>query len=460
MKPVEYSNGWDFTQSSNAPSAMQYSALYAAAETCENPLLLVATCTAVAYLSRAVFTVAQWFTVGRRGFPRPQDLTQNGVTEGATMFLLSIQTSLYSIDMPDRFSLFSVILLIVLSSLIQSTYELIEPHVMALSAQGLAPLSRHLRVVTMCLFLFCLPIYMVYMFTLIFEQDFWLLLVVCTSIMTAVQVFGLFMTYCLLTYDALCAENWPGLDDVLYYSRATTRVFEFLVAVFVVGAGIKETLAGQWTLMNIVVLIIHCYFNVFQRLQQGWKSFLLRLEAAKKISGLPQATVKQLEEYNDLCSICFAEMESACITTCSHLFHPPCLRKWLYVQDKCPLCQTSITVPMEDTVTLDTATTTSTTPDSREGDNSTSVSDTDTTTIETCSIGSDESSSNKSSNGGGNDDTTTTSVVDSCTMGITGKVQEPSLPLLPDAIEHEVGYNIPLIEDSEEEEEQGDVLST
>ena len=159
------------------------------------------------------------------------------------------------------------------------------------------------------------------------------------------QAIGLLATYCLLTYDALCAQAWPALDDVVYYTRATTRVFEFIVAVFVVGAGVKETLAGQWTAMNVLVLIIHCYFNVFQRLQQGWKSFLLRLEAAKKISGLPSATSEQLLAYNDVCSICFSDMSEACITSCSHLFHPPCLRKWLYVQDKCPLCQTSITVP-------------------------------------------------------------------------------------------------------------------
>lgn len=31
-------------------------------------------------------------------------------------------------------------------------------------------------------------------------------------------------------------------------------------------------------------------------------------------------------------------MTSAKITRCNHYFHGVCLRKWLYVQDRCPLC--------------------------------------------------------------------------------------------------------------------------
>lgn len=31
-------------------------------------------------------------------------------------------------------------------------------------------------------------------------------------------------------------------------------------------------------------------------------------------------------------------MASAKITKCKHFFHGVCLRKWLYVQDRCPLC--------------------------------------------------------------------------------------------------------------------------
>ena len=313
-----------------------------AAEVCYTPLMLAGTCVTVSYLSRVVLVLTRAVTAGPGATALPEDLEHSGWTEGVTMALLSVQTSLLSIAMPERIAVLSVILLIVVSSLVQSMYEIVEPTVLSLSAQGLTSFSRHARATTVCLLLLALPLYMVYIFTLIFERDFWLLLVVSASIITSVQVLGLLVTYFLLTLDSILARPWSTLDDSVYYTRATTRLFEFVVAVFVVGAGVKESVIGQWSWINTIVLLIHCYFNVWQRLQQGWKSFLLRLDAARKISALPVATKEQLEIYNDLCSICYKDLDSAIITPCNHYFHSSCLRKWLYVQDKCPMCHSSI----------------------------------------------------------------------------------------------------------------------
>uniref|UniRef100_A0A803Y0L5 Zinc finger RING-H2-type domain-containing protein n=1 Tax=Meleagris gallopavo TaxID=9103 RepID=A0A803Y0L5_MELGA len=32
------------------------------------------------------------------------------------------------------------------------------------------------------------------------------------------------------------------------------------------------------------------------------------------------------------------DMQVAVVTSCHHFFHGACLRKWLYVQDSCPMC--------------------------------------------------------------------------------------------------------------------------
>lgn len=95
------------------------------------------------------------------------------------------------------------------------------------------------------------------------------------------------------------------IDEIIYGVNAISRVLEFLVALCVVAYGTWESIFGEWSWMGVSVIIVHSYFNVWLRAQSGWKSFLLRREAARKISHLPRATQEKLRAHNDVCSICF-----------------------------------------------------------------------------------------------------------------------------------------------------------
>ena len=131
----------------------------------------------------------------------------------------------------------------------------------------------------------------------------------------------------------------------------------------VVGGGFYESFALEdakdWSMMNTLVLVSHCYFNIYTRVQQGWSSYLARRETSKyvkylynlssfiylllfsrRLSSLQVASETDLSNHGDVCSICYQEMQSpdAVITNCQHFFHTYCLKKWLVVQDNCPLC--------------------------------------------------------------------------------------------------------------------------
>ena len=90
--------------------------------------------------------------------------------------------------------------------------------------------------------------------------------------------------------------------------------------------------------IRAVMMCIHAYFNIWCQAKDGWKIFIKRRTAVKKISLLPVATPEQIAQHADVCAICYQELLSARITRCRHFFHGVCLRKWLYVQDSCPLC--------------------------------------------------------------------------------------------------------------------------
>lgn len=313
-------------------------------ECCATPVSLLALCVAITYMSCAILCLTKLYL---QGFDAYDNDRMRGWTEGFTMLLIAVQTDLLDLRPLQRAFLMSILLFIVATSLIQSIYEIADPVLLALSASHNKSVVKHLKAVSLCIVLCILPLYMTYFICQYFDMDFWLMVIVSSCLLTSVQVLGSLVVYTLFMYDFLRSEPWENLDDIIYFARAVTRVMEFIVAVFVVCFGLKESIVGEWSWINSIILVVHCYFNVWQRLQSGWKSFLLRWEAAKKVESLPQASADVLAQHDDVCAICYSEMLTACVTPCGHLFHSICLRKWLYVKEACPMCHRDLAVSSE-----------------------------------------------------------------------------------------------------------------
>ena len=313
------------------------------AECCVTPITLIGLCYTTSYVAYLILSFTKLYLQGWQGYTN-DNVMHRGWTEGFTMFLLLVQTGITEMKSAQRAFLMSIVMFIVLSSLIQSMYEIADPILLQLAASQNKNVYRHIRAVLLCTVLWVVPLVMTKFICQIFEIDFWLMVIISSCVLTSLQTLGSLVVYALFMYDATRSQGWEKLDDVVYYTKATTRIFEFFVAVFVVCYGTKESLFGEWSWINTSILLVHCYFNVWQRLQAGWKAYLLRREASRRIESLPEATIAQLIELNDRCAICFQDLKSARITPCHHFFHEICLRKWFYVQDHCPMCHQKITL--------------------------------------------------------------------------------------------------------------------
>uniref|UniRef100_UPI00398E37F7 RING finger protein 145 isoform X2 n=1 Tax=Pristiophorus japonicus TaxID=55135 RepID=UPI00398E37F7 len=307
------------------------------AECCSTPYSLLGLMFTISFITLGVLTLCKFYLQGYGAFMN-DNLMHRGMTEGITLLILAVQTGLIELQVVHRAFLLSIILFIVVASILQSMLEIADPIVLALGASRNKSLWKHFRAVSLCLFLLVFPAYMAYMISQFFQMDFWLLIIISSSVLTSLQVLGTLFIYILFMVEEFSKEPMENLDDVIYYVNGTYRLLEFLVALCVVAYGVAETILGEWTWMGSSIIFVHSYFNVWLRAQLGWKSFLLRRDAANKINSLPTATKEQLEEHNDICSICYQDMHSAVITPCSHFFHSACLKKWLYVQETCPLC--------------------------------------------------------------------------------------------------------------------------
>ncbi|XP_044022767.1 RING finger protein 145 [Siniperca chuatsi] len=315
--------------------------LTSVSECCATPYSLLGLTFVVSYLALGLLNLCKFYLGGYVAVQN-ENVMHRGVTEGVTLLLLALQTGLLDMQALQRTFLLSIILFIVVTSTLQSMIEITDPVILALGASRNRSLWKHFRGLSMCLLLLIFPVYMAYKISQFFHMDFWLLILVSSCMLTSLQVTGTMLIYSLFMVELFRSDPIESLDEVIYWVNAVSRVLEFVVALCVVAYGTWESLFGEWSWMGASVIIIHSYFNVWLRAQSGWRSFLLRQEAAKKINSLPRATAQQLQQHNDVCSICFQEMSSAVITYCGHFFHGNCLRKWLYVQETCPMCHQTV----------------------------------------------------------------------------------------------------------------------
>ncbi|XP_077672212.1 RING finger protein 145-like isoform X5 [Eretmochelys imbricata] len=318
---------YSFLASSNSLLAQQgllFIFLSSVAECCGTPYSLLGLTFTVSYLALAVLNLCKFYLLGYDAFQNG-NVMHRGVTEGVTLLLLALQTGLLDLQILQRTFLLSIILFIVVTSTLQSMIEIANPIVLALGASQNRSPWKHFRSLSLCLFLLVFPCFMAYKIARFFHMDFWLLILVSSCMLTSLQVrpdllphirvsscmltslqvMGTLFVYALFMIELFQDAPLEKTDEIIYYVNAVSRVLEFLVAVCVVAYGTWESIFGEWSWMGASVIIIHSYFNVWLRAQSGWKSFLLRREAAKKINSLPRATRGQLRDHNDVCAICF-----------------------------------------------------------------------------------------------------------------------------------------------------------
>lgn len=164
----------------------------------------------------------------------------------------------------------------------------------------------------------------------------------CLQVVVSLTVYGLFMV------DGFSNVLWEKLDDYVYYVRSTGNIIEFLFGVIMFGNGAYTMMFESGSKIRACMMCLHAYFNIYLQAKNGWRTFINRRTAVKKINSLPEVYGHQLRDIDDVCAICYQEFfSSARITPCHHYFHTLCLRKWLYIQDTCPMCHQRVYVEEE-----------------------------------------------------------------------------------------------------------------
>jgi len=228
-------------------------------------------------------------------------------------------------------------------------------------------LQKHGRVLFMAMYLFVMPnVILVYLWRRC-EISTWLLAASCFNLELIIKMLVTLSIYLLFIVDSIRlmklmnrskemvkgnfdedapnqsqsnedADTNQSFDDTIYYIRSFGCVMEFIFALFLLFNSAFILIFESYGSIRTIMMCLHAYFHIWVQAHKGWASFVKRNTAASKIKRLP--IYVRDERDNELCAICYYEISSGetRITACKHLFHSICLRKWLYVQDTCPMC--------------------------------------------------------------------------------------------------------------------------
>lgn len=304
------------------------------ADGCETLTAVLGMTSVISIVCHYIGKMFQWFLMSGD----TDEEKSLGTVSAVLFYILALQTGLTSLSPDKRFIRLCRNLCLLVTALLHFLHNIVSPILMSLSAARSPSRKRHTRALIVCMFLLVAPVSLLMVLWSRYSPSTWMLAVTAFSVEVIVKVLVSLATYALFLYDARRDSFWEKLDDYVYYVRAFGNSVEFCF-------GILLFFNGAWILffesggaIRAIMMCIHAYFNIWCEARAGWSIFMKRRSAVDKISALPEATEEQLKNLNDVCAICHQQMESAKITRCRHFFHGVCLRKWLYVQDRCPLC--------------------------------------------------------------------------------------------------------------------------
>ncbi|CAF0986426.1 unnamed protein product [Adineta ricciae] len=303
-----------------------------------------------------------------------EDVEQIGTVVGVMFFLLLFQSNITRLELNRRHVPLLKAFSLLIVALFHFLHTILEPQLLKVAMQTMttkmafnqtnepsqeeekqhftnpAPSilrSYQHRHVYICASILCLIILYIIILWRLTTFSTWLLAVTAFSLELIVRLVASLAQYTVYVLDAHNRlSSVDSFDEYIFRIKAITSCFEFLLGVFLLLNGFYILCFESRGALRALMLAIHAHLNIIKNLRRGWQIFQNRKSAWNNVTQLPLATNEQIEEYNDICSICHNTLTSgvACVTPCAHIFHQKCLQKAFYATQNCALCSRPIII--------------------------------------------------------------------------------------------------------------------
>jgi E3 ubiquitin-protein ligase RNF139 len=284
-----------------------------------------------------------------RRFVNISDANHPPVNEGTvamTLFcLLAVQTGLTGLSYDERLTKLSRNLFLIFLALLHFVQLLVDEVLLQATTAPSLTRYRNIKCFVVLSVVIAVPLSTI-VYLLCYSVSFgtWAFAVIAISFEVIVQSVVTVVLYALFVIDARNAGHWNNFDDFVYFAKATGRLLILLTSVALLCNGVWILVFESASIIRAIMILLHAYGNIYEQARSGWKKFMLRRKAMRQICTLPLASEDEINQFGSPCAICYQGLQPHTTrrTACLHLFHSACLRKWLFIQDFCPMCHRNV----------------------------------------------------------------------------------------------------------------------
>ncbi|GMT30987.1 hypothetical protein PFISCL1PPCAC_22284 [Pristionchus fissidentatus] len=312
------------------------------AETTNTPLTMLALALTVSHVCAWALRAVKWFIAAHSWQPQ-HVLAHSSYMELGLLLLVCTQTGLLGMKHDQKAALLGLVLFIVLSALLHTLFDLVNTQLQILATSRDFARFRHMRTLSMCCALIPMCAATASTAYAYLPTDLWTCILLSNCFLTAVHAAAAIVQYMIARAEAT-TDSWLVAEKLSFACTVCSKGLEILCTMALIGYGSMTPKNGEWTVASFAALLLQVVFNIMQKCDVLYQQFLKRHEAQANLDRLAVASDEQIRVNADVCAICLQDMTEGQIrvTPCCHLFHSPCLKKWLSVKQVCPLCYTDM----------------------------------------------------------------------------------------------------------------------
>ena len=310
---------------------------------CTSIVIVMALSATFGFISNLLVGLSRFLVTGQKEFAAAVFDVNIGNRVNLAMIIFCLEAGLLSVDDETRIQNSRSVIFLTIYVILAQVWDMTEQQCYTVANSGETRSTfMYLRVLLFVFTITSIPTLITFKAATFLNLDVWMLLNASGTLVVLCRAFCSLIELFLGTLAWHVDNHIDKVEDAIYFTRLFKNLATGIAALMVGYYRLNAPFFPGWFFFRLSLIICEVIGVAKLIVYKEWVGFQTRRTFLKMLDVVPEATEEQLRELNDVCSICFAEMNEGKVLQCSHIFHSACLRKWFQLRTTCPMCNAGV----------------------------------------------------------------------------------------------------------------------